>query len=360
MPTLAYYITAHGYGHGVRSCDIIRALRAARPDLEVVVVSDLPPAFLRSRLPADGVHLRTASFDLGMVQLDSIRVDVPETLRRLRACFADRPARVAAEADWLAAQGIRRVAADIPSMPLEAAARAGLPAIAVGNFAWDWIYDEFADRDPGWCAVADAVRAGYAQADLLVRLPFAEEMTAFPRRVDVPLVSLPGTPRRADLARRYGCDPGLTWVLLSFTTLDWDDEALRRVAALDDCLFFTVKPLAWAGPRFVAVEREDFAFGDVLASCDLVVTKPGYGILSECVVNDKPIVYAERTDFREYPVLERALQRHLRHVHLPAEQLYRGDLAAAVAAARSAPPAREPLAADGGVAAAAWVAGDRD
>ncbi len=352
MLSIAYYITAHGYGHGVRSCDIIRALRAARPDVPVVVVSDLSESFLRSRLPAEGVTLRRAAFDLGMVQLDSIRVDVPETLRQLRAVFAQRPARVAEEAGWLAGQDVGLVVTDIPSIPLEAAGRAGVPAVAVGNFAWDWIYEEFVERDPGWREIVAAVRAGYAAADLLVRLPFAEEMTAFPRRVDVPLVASPGRARRAELARRLGCEAGRRWALLSFTSLDWDEAALRRVAALRDTIFFTVLPLCWTAPNLVAVDRHEFPFADLLASVDVVVTKPGYGVLSECVVNDKPLVYAERTDFREYPVLVRGIERHLRHVHLPAARLYRGELGEALAAAAVAPPAREPLAADGGRRAA--------
>lgn len=357
MPKIAYYITAHGYGHGVRSCDIIRALRARHPAHDVVVVSDLPESFLHSRLPAGGLTLRRAAFDLGMVQLDSIRVDVPETLRRVQALFADRKRRVAEEARWLEANRIRLIAADLPSLPFEAAARAGIPRIAVGNFAWDWIYEEFIERDAGWRDIVEIIRSGYAQADLLIRLPFAEQMTAFPQRVDVPLVSTAGRSRRPELARRFGCDAGKTWVVLSFTTLDWDESALRRVAALRDHVFFTVQPLAWPGANFVAVDRAEFPFADVVASVDVVVTKPGYGILSDCVVNAKPIVYADRTDFREYPVLVEGLRRHLRSVHIPAEELYRGDLSRALEAVRHAPAPKEPLCAGGDAVAADILAG---
>lgn len=347
MSKTSYYITAHGYGHGVRSCDIIRALRELHAQHEVVVVSDLPESFLRSRLPAAGVTFRRAAFDLGMVQLDSIRVDVPETLRQVRALFAERKQRIADESHWLEANHIKLVVADIPSLPFEAAARAGIPRVAVGNFAWDWIYEEFIGRDAGWRDMVEIIRHGYAQADLLIRLPFAEEMTAFPRRVDVPLVSRPGRARRTELARRFGCDPGKSWVLLSFTTLDWDESALHRVAGLRDHVLFTVKPLEWHAPNLVAVDRTEFSFADVLASSDVVVTKPGYGILSDCVVNDKPIVYADRTDFREYPVLVDGMRRHLRSVHIPAEELYRGELAPSLEAALRAPPPLEPLAAGG-------------
>jgi len=79
---MAYYVTAHGYGHGVRSCDILTALLARHPHIRVTVTTDLPEAFLRSRLQgADGrLRVRPGAFDVGMVQKDSIRVDVDATL----------------------------------------------------------------------------------------------------------------------------------------------------------------------------------------------------------------------------------------------------------------------------------------
>jgi hypothetical protein len=84
-------------------------------------------------------------------------------------------------------------------------------------------------------------------------------------------------------------------------------------------------------------------FSDVLASSDMVVTKPGYGILSDCVANAKPIVYAEREDFIEYPLLEKELQRFLKNAHIPAADLYAGHLGPALAAIESVPAPKETL-----------------
>src|SRR5262245_28440444 len=92
---LAYYITAHGFGHGVRSCDILRAFNQSYPDVPVTVVSDLPASFLRHRLPSAANSFRAASFDVGMVQLDSVRIDLPATLRKVEALYARREEHVA-------------------------------------------------------------------------------------------------------------------------------------------------------------------------------------------------------------------------------------------------------------------------
>jgi L-arabinokinase len=198
-------------------------------------------------------------------------------------------------------------------------------------------------------------------AELLLRLPFAEPMEVFERVEDVDLLARPGRARRSELARLTGADEDRTWVLLSFTALDWGPEAVRRVEALDGYAFFGVRPLKVGSSRIHVLDRETMPFSDVLASCDVVLSKPGFGILSECVANAKPLVYAEREDFIEYPVLVRAIERYLRHVHLPAERLYRGDLGEALDAAPSAPPAPERLAGGGAEQAArrmaAWYRG---
>lgn len=352
VPSLIYYITAHGYGHGVRSCDIIRALRRESPGLRIHVVSDLSVDFLRSRLDLPLEAYRAGSFDVGMVQLDSIRVDVEATRERVVSLMRRGDERIAAERSFLRSHGADVVVCDIPSLPMEAARAEGLPVVAVGNFAWDWIYDDFAGQHPDWSDAVGFFQRGYAQADVLLRLPFAEPMLAFPRHEDIPLVATPGNNRRAEIARAYHIDEKKTWVLLSFTTLDWDDAVVRSLELLTDYAFLTVRPLHWPGRNLFGIDRHQFSFSDVIASADLVVSKPGYGILSECVVNNKPLIYAERENFREYPVLEAALKRHLRHHHIPTVDLYRGDLAPHLAAARALPPPRELLAAGGDTVAA--------
>lgn len=355
---IVYYITAHGYGHGVRSCDILGALLTGHPGVQVTVTTDLPESFLRSRLPiADGrLVVRPGAFDVGMVQKDSIRVDVAATLIEALKRVAERSRLVEQEAEMLRRGGADLVVVDIPSIPIQAAAAAGIPAVAIGNFSWDWIYAPFMTGDSRWRPVIQMFEEGYRQAELLLKLPFSPAMPVFPKHVDLPLLAKPGRVRREELAQLTGADPRKRWVLLSFTTLDWDEAALGEVERLCDFEFFTVRPLDWSGRKNIhSIDRMKIGFSDVLASADVAVTKPGYGILSDCVANAKPIVYAEREDFIEYPLLERELKRYLKNVHIPATDLYAGRLGPALAAAGIAPEPSETLAGGGSEKAAALL-----
>jgi len=326
MPALVYYISAHGYGHGVRSADIIGAFADSCPHVPIIIVSDLPQAFLLNRLPGVRVTCRPGAFDLGMVQVDSIQVDVDATLTRISALCERWDTLVAEEVTFLEKNRAGLVVVDIPAIPLAAAAWAGLPRLAVGNFGWDWIYAAYRGRSTSWDRVVEAFERGYSNADLLLRLPFHEDMKAFPSIEDIPLVGSPGRERRDEMATLTGSDPEKTWALLSFTTLAWDDEALAAVEKIPGYEFFTVLPLAWSVRNIHAVDRERLPFRDILASVDAVISKPGYGILADCIVNRKPLLFAERSDFREYAILEDAIRRYLRNAHIPAVMLYRGDL----------------------------------
>lgn len=356
MITVAYYVSSHGYGHGVRSCDIIRALGRIRPDIETCITSKLPESFFPNRLPDSRLSFRSRSLDVGMVQLDSIRVDIPATLERICALYDQHEALIAQETRFLRDLGVRLVVSDIAAIPLEAAALAGIPAVAVGNFGWDWIYSAYRMLDPRWEAIIRRISAGYAKAGLLLRLPFSEAMKAFRTVEEIGLVASPGKERREEMAAITGCDPRMKWILLSFTSLEWDEQALDEVAALTEYGFFTVLPLGWRRPNIHAIDRDAVSFSDVVASVDAVVSKPGFGILSDCAVNGKPLLYAERTDFLEYPVLVEGMGKYLRNAYIPAERLYRGDLREGLERLRCAPDPPLRLRSDGAEVAARHLA----
>jgi hypothetical protein len=323
---IAYYISAHGYGHGVRSTDILRALIALHPEQPLFIISGLPRTFFDNRLQNAGYQYRNQALDVGMVQLDPIRCDPKATLMQLESCHRQRPELIAQEINFLRANQVGLVVADIPGIPLEAAYRERIPRLAVGNFGWDWLYSYYEGDDRRWKPFVELFSEEYSKTDLLLRLPFCEEMKAFPRVEDIPLVASPGANRREEIADMTGCGVCKRWILLSFTSLGCDDAALNKLEEIESYEFFVLPPLQWKRRNIHCLEGNHFPFADVVASVDGVVSKPGFGILSECAVNHKPLLYADRTDFAEYQVLEDALKRYFKCLHVPTERLYRGEI----------------------------------
>ena len=70
--------------------------------------------------------------------------------------------------------------------------------------------------------------------------------------------------------------------------------------------------------------RTHVRYEDLVGTCDAVMTKPGYGIVAECIANGTPMIYTSRGRFAEYPCLVEAIQARLPHAFISNEDLRAG------------------------------------
>src|SRR5918912_3528461 len=64
----------------------------------------------------------------------------------------------------------------------------------------------------------------------------------------------------------------------------------------------------------------------LLSACDAVVTKPGYGIVADCLANRVAVLFTDRGPFREYDVLAEQLPRLGHARYIPRDELLAGQL----------------------------------
>lgn len=62
--------------------------------------------------------------------------------------------------------------------------------------------------------------------------------------------------------------------------------------------------------RVLSIEALPFSFKTVMASVDLIMTKPGYGTIIEAVALQKPVVYVRRYNFADEQSLVAYLHRY--------------------------------------------------
>ena len=78
-------------------------------------------------------------------------------------------------------------------------------------------------------------------------------------------------------------------------------------------------------------------YEDLVRAVDVVISKPGYGIISECVANDTALLYTSRGDFIEYDVFVAEMPRVLQsRLHRPRRSVRRAMDDASRRAARAA------------------------
>jgi L-arabinokinase len=74
-----------------------------------------------------------------------------------------------------------------------------------------------------------------------------------------------------------------------------------------------------------AMYQAGLRYEDVVRAVDVVVTKPGYGIISECIANNTAVLYTSRGHFIEYDVLVGEMPRYLRCAFIPHDELFAGE-----------------------------------
>ena len=65
-------------------------------------------------------------------------------------------------------------------------------------------------------------------------------------------------------------------------------------------------------------------YEDLVGASEAVVTKPGYGIISECIANDAAVLYTPRGHFPEYDVLVDEMPKYLRSASIGHDDLLAG------------------------------------
>jgi L-arabinokinase len=326
QPAVALAVSGHGYGHAVRCAEVARALSAR--GARVVLRSEAP----RWLFPSEVEWLATPGWplDVGVVQHDGLEMDIDATRDAWRDFARHFDRRADIEARLLREADVDMLLADIPPLAFAAAARAGVPSFGVTNFTWDWIYSAWPDFED----IVAHIRASYAQADGLLRLPLhgtqPDAFSAFKRIEDVPLIVRRATRPRDEVRRQYKLPIDARLVLLSFGGFSARGVDLMRLARWTEYVFVLTPPFAAevnglpANARILNPAPTDYV--SLLAACDAVVTKPGYGMVADCLANRVAVLFTDRGPFREYDVLAEALQRLGRARYLPRQELMAGEL----------------------------------
>jgi L-arabinokinase len=349
--TVAFYISGHGFGHASRQVEIINTFGARHPGVGVFIRSAATRWLLERTLRVP-YELEARPCDTGIIQIDSLHLDAAKSIDAARAFYATLEARAEEEARLLRARDVRLVIVDAAPLGCEAAARAGVPSVIVSNFTWDWIYEEYAELLAGAPDLIPAIRGAYAKAAAGWRLPIHGGFTSVGRVVDVPFAA-----RRADrslsrdaIFQRLAVPTDRPIALVSFGGYGVQGLPLDRIDCAGD---WTVVLTGRADERRrdgrvrVIADADIYDAGllyvDLVRTADAILTKPGYGIVSECVAYGTPMVYTPRGRFAEYDVMVREMPRYLRCAPLDHEALLAGRWRAALDAAVHAPgPAERP------------------
>ena len=324
MSSILYYITGHGYGHAVRSNQVIRALQHTAPDLRVHVRTTAPEWLFHN--PDRPVIYINRSLDIGMVQPNSLEIDLEKTFDRCLELHRRLPTLMQEEIEFIQGRQIDLIVGDIPPACFEIAARANIPAVAVTNFTWDVIYQAYETKHAGLTGAIDEMTRFYSRATLALTLPYACGMSMFACREAIPWITRVSRLTRRQARQAFGLPPSGIIVLLSFGGLGFDQLPWQHLNELSPMFFVTTGPSELARGNLRILSAAQRRYDDLLRAVDAVVTKPGYGIVADTLAHRLPLLYTERGEFAEYPHLVRALRELATAEFIPQADLLAGNL----------------------------------
>ena len=302
----------------------MRALAAITPELRIHIRTTAPEWIFQDSITA--VAYSRQAIDAGIVQTDSLEMNLSETLAACRAIYAKPRDIIDAELTFIQTNHIDLVIGDTPPLCFEIAAQAGVPSVSITNFTWDVIYSAYTKAHPDFTPFVEAMAEYYRKATYALSLPYPCDTFLFPRRQSIPWIARTSLLTKQQARQTFALPQTATIVLLSFGGLGLERLPWNKLKRQQEYFFVTTGIARHLEGNLLTLPAAQSQYVDLLRAADAIVTKPGYGIVADVLSHRLPILYTDRGEFAEYPRLVQALSECATAEFIPQDQLLAGNL----------------------------------
>ena len=346
-------LSGHGFGHLAQVAPVLNEWRRRWPKTRLTVQSALPDAVLRQRIGGEFAVI-AGTADFGMVMANALETKVVESLAAYRAFHAEWTERLAWQEQLLRKAAPDLLLADIPYLSLAAAERLRIPALALCSLNWADILAGYCQDEPDLAELREPMLAAYNSAVAFLQPAPSMPMPDLTNVQPIGPIAALGQDRRMVINHRLGLRDDEILLLMGLGGVEMRPP-LEDWPELPGVRWLT--PPAWDVARADMASwaaLEDCSMLDLICSCDVLFTKPGYGAFTEAVCNGTRALYVERDDWPEEPWLSDWLTAQGNGVKISRRQLAAGDLAEPLQALL-AQPVKPPVVPTGVSEAADWL-----
>ncbi|AXR64557.1 glycosyltransferase family 1 [Leptospira mayottensis 200901122] len=331
---ITYYVSGHGFGHISRSMEIILYLLRSFSELEIDLVTVREKFLTTLSLSEEDsknlerLRVRKKVVDVGMIQKDSLSIDIPATEENLKEFDLKKRYIQISEIDSCLDFETELIISDSASLPFMVADKIKIPSLFVGNFTWDFIYSGYAKESPIFERTAKVLYEEYYHATFGLLLPFACPAPSLADHKQIGLVGRRPYLNKEAAKEFFQLPKDKIHLLFSFgaygvetSRFHWecfDSEKYTIVLSGTDFDFTQIPKKQRDG----IIQLSGVHYPDLLTACDYVITKPGYGIMSESVYAKTPLLYTDRGNFPEVPYLRRSLNEEIPSAYISNEELF--------------------------------------
>jgi UDP-N-acetylglucosamine:LPS N-acetylglucosamine transferase len=114
--------------------------------------------------------------------------------------------------------------------------------------------------------------------------------------------------------------------LLSFGGLGLQRLPWEKLKRLRQYVFVATANESKMDGNILVLPEAQPQYQDLVRAMDAIITKPGYGIVADCIAHHVPMLYTDRGEFPEYPRLVQALEDCATANFIPQADLLSGNL----------------------------------
>ncbi len=337
-------ISDHGFGHAARSTAVLQELLSK--NFSIQIYSAVPEWFFIDKLQQysnnwEYIQIKT---DVGLAQKSSVEADYEITLENLEDHWSNFDKKVDFIVNNAKLFSPEAVYFDLPAIAPEVAKRLEIPSIGMANFSWDWIYQDLIENECDYSTnvISDELRnrfikyrdlhkQSYRKTSLLLTLPFSGDFSIFPNQQEVNWVGHHAEKSRQEVLKTLKLPTSSKYLLLSFGGNDLPNLDIQNWQIPDDWSVLVVGHPIQERPQLYNLTNQEILklgiqYSDIIKLSTVIVTKPGYGIITDAIFNNRPVIHVERGQFAEYPFLLQALENNLPHQQVDINQLVKGEI----------------------------------
>jgi len=297
MVNICFYISDHGYGHASRSIAVIRKILSKLNDVNIFVKTFWPFDFVKESLPQKNVEVLRNKNDIGVaLKKNSINIDKEKTKKILNKWVDSWDNYIQKEDKFCKTNNINLILSDIAPQPFIVADKLNIPSIAISNFTWHYIYYNIFGEIP----TTEKIKEAYKLANRALVLPFNEKMDIFKRKKEISLVSREITTNKHEMRKRHSVeDKGMiVYIGIGMSSNPSYFKNIKKLNMPNLRFLFSsnVRPLF---NNIINIPVKETEMQNYIAMCDLVISRTGYGIVSEAIKGKVPMILFKRKGFKE-------------------------------------------------------------
>ncbi|MED9970008.1 MAG: glycosyltransferase family protein [Ruminococcus sp.] len=314
MKRICFFLSDHGFGHIARNIPIIVSVVKNYDTFVYVVCGERHIEFAKKNLELmlTAEQYKRVSFhvdhtDIGLICKDgTLDVDSDALTKSTTEFLSELPQKAEQYFHWLTENHIDAVLCDMPIWSIQACELADVPLLYVGNFTWAEMYREHL---PSVIWQSYSVYYGKIKHAMLYAL-HNNEMLEFLKSSEKTKTSVTARPFDEKAVSEIRAKHNRPIVFVALGMSAQFKEPLYVSSVPYD--FYTTEGVPLVSENVEVIPYTTINTQDYVAAADYVITKAGWGTVSECLLAKKPMALFARDSVLE----DRTTIRLLEEKHL--------------------------------------------